>query len=581
MHPRGKKRDLRASPNALYSRLMSDLSDQFSPSLISSIKEGYEPWPGISPKEMAALSISRSLLKKFKPASTDKQDAAALLKFLQVNYACENWELQLNSLEDELLWNEFKTSIYDFWFPSRYPIVSSDTDFFHYGRVGPGAAIGARSGDFYSKMFASPLSCTSRYLYLAYKDYIRNFPEWASGELTRQAHYGEADIVSGNRLSFVPKNEHTSRTICIEPSLNMFTQLGFGHILERRLLSCYGISMAEQPFKNRRHAFLGSLSDENVTIDLSSASDSISLRMLEACLPRDFFSILSRLRSPMCDVPGIGLTQLHMVSTMGNGFTFPLQTMLFACVVHAAAKVDGFSLRYPRGDDLGDFGVFGDDIICPKRLSRKVLRLLKLLGFEVNQAKTFVEGPFRESCGEDYFLGLNVRGVYIKRLQKREDAYAAVNQLNQFSTRTGIRLPKTVGYLLSRVRWQPVPRWENDDAGIKVPFSLVDGLQPVNKALQSTMYFASRADGIRYRILEGEIRGPRSVKRLIYNPSGLFVSFLQRSVNAFSIGVRHDPIYRRKLSVAPHWDATPTVHPYSGWFPWQRWNTAVYLNLFG
>jgi len=539
-------------------------------------------WPDASLKEAACFSILKSLLKKLHVENSEMLDNKALLKFLQINYDCKNWELQLTSTWDEILFGELKRTIYDFLSPEGVPIGDDWTTIFQYGRCGPGAAISAKGGDFYTKMFASPLSCTSHGLYKIYRNYIANYPEWSNAEIIRQEHYGSPDIVKGNRLSFVPKNDQISRTICIEPSLNMFAQLGLGHIIERRLLSAFGISMADQPFKNRELARLGSLGYGLITIDLSSASDSMSMRMLKAVLPEYFYSTLTFLRSPQCDIPGMGYTELHMVSTMGNGFTFPLQTMLFASCVVAAARARGVNLLYPRGQDNGNWGVFGDDIICPVEIQRDVFRLLGLLGFVINRDKTFVEGPFRESCGSDFFAGVNIRGVYVKTLRTHQDRVSVINQLNLFSTRTGVQLPRTVQFLYRKTKKLFVPRWENDSSGIKVPLSFLKSTIRLDTCTQSICYRRYEPVGRKIRILEGGVFTPRGSKPRIYNPSGLFISFLQRSINAYTIGVRHDPPrYKTKRGIAPFWDATPTVHPLSGWFNWQRWDTAVYLNLLG
>jgi hypothetical protein len=567
-------------PVALYKNLCLDLTDQVGGDLVSLFEKLDSPPPDLSTREMAAYQIQKSLLKKLQKTNSTESDRRALAKFLAINIKCEKWSLVLKDSWDEVLWGELRRSLHDFFHPNGVPIFDSITDFFHHGRVGPGSSIGALGGDFYTKMFSSPLTTTRSSLYLAYKNYIKNFPEWSNAEFIRQQTYGEAHVVEGNRLRFVPKDDKISRTICVEPSLNMFVQLGAGHIIERRLLSAYGINLADQPFKNRELARQGSLGHGLITCDLSSASDSLSLSMLRACLPKHVMGSLEWLRSPVSETTE-GQVKLNMVSTMGNGYTFPLQTALFASIVVAAFRARGLKPRYPRGGDFGNFGVFGDDIICPDQIWPDVRRLLDLCGFDINYNKTFVEGPFRESCGNDFYRGHNLRGVYVKRLTTQQDRVSVINQLNLFSTRTGIRLPKAVQYLLRSVEWLPVPRGENDVSGIKVPYSLIrkDAMLDPNG---SALYRHYEPVGLRIRILESALIYPRTSKRGIYNPSGLFVSFLQRSINSCTIGVRHDLCrYKKKRRVTPFWDANPSVHPLQGWFPWQRWDTAVYFNLFG
>jgi hypothetical protein len=564
-------------PDALFRTLLDDLAAEDSSRLYLLDSAP----PDATTRQAACLSLRKSLLKKFKRKQTQEADTAALEKFLAINSKCEKWELQLRDSWDDVLFGELKRTVYDFFHERGVPLLDSLDEFAHYGRVGPGAGIGARGGDFYTKMFASPLTCTSLGLYCSYRNYIRNYPEWSNAENIRQEHYGSAHVVEGNRLSFVPKDDTISRTICTEPSLNMFFQLGAGHVIERRLQSRFGISMSTQPFKNRELARRGSLGLGFVTCDLSSASDSLSLKMLSAVLPSYVYNMLRLLRSPSTSFKG-ARHELHMISTMGNGFTFPLQTMLFASCVVAAFSARGIRPTYPRGTECGTFGVFGDDIICPDSIWPDVKRLLDILGFSINHDKTFVEGPFRESCGSDYHLGIDIRGVYVKTLDSQQDLFSVINQLNLFSTRTGIKLPRSVQLLFNKTDRTFVPRWDDLSSGICVPYALVSKDLRIDKDCQSVVYRRYEPVGLKIRVLEHALFVPKGCKPRIYNPSGLFVSFLQRSINSYSIGVRHDQVrYKRKLGISPFWDKMPTVHPLKGWFPWWRWETAIYLNLYG
>jgi hypothetical protein len=358
----------------------------------------------------------------------------------------------------------------------------------------------------------------------------------------------------------------------------MFFQLGIGRLLELRLSNYFGIEMDKQPFKNRELAQMGSKGLGFVTIDLSSASDSLGNKMLLCILPREVLRELNRYRCPVTKHPKMGELELNMISTMGNGFTFPLQTIVFSSVVRAAMKVAGSNIRNPRGNDPGNWGVFGDDIICPTIAVRYVLRLLDILGFQVNSDKTFIEGPFRESCGYDYFNGRNIRGVYVKRLRSQQDRLAVINELNLFSMRTGIRLRRTVQALLRTVTWLPVPPSENMSAGIHVPSSMAYP-RGVDANTGSLVYWRWQSSPRLIRFLEDKICVPRMCHSRTYNPSGVYVSFLARWLNGGSIAVRHDRVrYRRMPVVVPYWDYREVTHP-TGWFNWQRWNTAVYFNF--
>jgi len=569
-------------PHALYKHLLLDLSDQIGPTFNASYEAANGSfWPGCSFREAAGVSVRSALLKKLQQGMTAETKAAALLKFEQVNKDCKDWELHLESSLDELLVGEVRKNLYNFWFKEGHSLVDHPNDLLNEGRLGSGSSIKGTGTDFYSKLFSSSLSCPSSYLYDCYRRYIRGFPEWANAESIRFANYGAPLITQDNRLDFVPKNDNISRSICVETTLGMFFQRGFGEILTSRLKDFWGIDLTSQQFKNRELARRGSVDGSFSTIDLSSASDSISMSMLQVVLPVEMNRWLHRLRSTHSILPEGRRVELHMISTMGNGFTFPLQTILFSAIVNAAFSVYGLASVNPRGREFGNWGVNGDDIVVPTVIGRFVLRLLRLLGFQINTAKTFVEGPFRESCGGDYYDGRNLRGVYIDTLEKPQDLYAAINQLNLFSTRTGLLLPRTVQYLLKFVRYLPVPCHESDDAGIRVPFAMMRR-QKVDPDTQSIQYPAWKpAQPPRLRIGESALTIPRRLKLRIFNPSGLHICFLQRSVTDMAITPRQErPFYRTKRCVTPGWDNIPETHPLAGWFNWRRWNTCVYLNLF-
>lgn len=577
------------SPDVLYRTLLSDLRSQVTDPDILTMP--VLP-PDCGTTDAACHSIARSFLKKLIKKNTRSMDDAALAKFLAVNSRCKEWSLAEDRRSwDDVLLGELKTTLENFFFDNygRDPLFDCLESFCPFGRLGPGASIGAIGGDFYSKLFSSPLTATSPGLYKAYRNYVKNFPEWSNAENIRYENYGSVRIVAGNRLSFVPKTTEVSRSICTEPSLNMFFQLGLAGLLERRLEKLWGINLKTQPFKNRELARRGSLGMGFVTCDLSSASDSLSIKMMKYVLPKHVFDMLMLLRAPSSEIRG-AKHELHMISTMGNGFTFPLQTILFSAIVLTAFYCRSEKVYFPRGANQGNWGVFGDDIICPDSIWPDVHRLLELLGFQINHDKTFVKGPFRESCGGDFFMGVDIRGVYVKSLDTQQDLFSIVNECNLFSTRTGVRLPQTVQLLVSKTDRTYVPRWKDSSSGLHVPYSLVEKYLPIDRATGSCLFRSWEPIGRTFRIGERYIMTPKGIRRRIYNPSGLLISLLQGSINSCAISVRHDTVrYKKKLCVAPNWDEnstwlpTQTVQPSFkvGWFPWQRWNTAVYLNLFG
>lgn len=554
---------------ALFGALVADLIHHANLDEVPAYPgKGISPmYVGATPSVVAARSLLTSAFKKLEDEVDRGADRKAIDLFLACNKQCTEWVDRSNTSHDEVLVGEFKKLVNDFWNPNGLPLVSSFGEIWSAADVGPGVGLMATGTDFYSKMFSSPLSTTSKGLALSYDDYVQTYPEWQNAELIRKTQYGEACIVQASKLSCVPKRRDISRTICVEPTLNMFGQLGFGNRLRERLKAFFGLDLEVQQDRNRELARRGSMDGSFSTIDLSSASDTISLKMLTAMLPRDFMSWLRLLRCGTTMLPDGSHVALDMVSTMGNGFTFPLQTMLFACAVGAAARARGKALVNSRGADLGTWGVYGDDIIVPMgfiyrrwarraewygdEVARDVNRLLFLLGFEVNASKSFSEGPFRESCGGDFYLGRDVRGVYFKSLRTMESRYVAINRLQKWSVKTGIPLPRAIAFLKRFVRDIPVPPWENDDAGVHT-------YDPASLKLRCAHDEQSILYRRRVAVPECWVVGESSIdggKGTIYNVSGLFLSFLRGSIRNCKISIRSrgERRYRTVWAVAPHW----------------------------
>jgi len=223
-------------------------------------------------------------------------------------------------------------------------------------------------------------------------------------------------LVSGNRVTTVPKKTEIDRTIAMEPDMNMYLQQAVGRHIRRRLRFA-GIDLNDQTV-NQRLAKQGSICGQLSTIDLSSASDSISYRLVEELLPFDWFSLLDDLRSPTGELPDGSSITWEKFSSMGNGFTFELESLLFYALVKSTIEYELKCLNkkvFLRSHPLAStISVYGDDIICHSMFAPSVISVLKDAGFATNVDKTFMTGPFRESCGKHYFDGIDVTPFYVK-----------------------------------------------------------------------------------------------------------------------------------------------------------------------
>lgn len=263
------------------------------------------------------------------------------------------------------------------------------TDLF--GRHGPGATFRdtSRACTVVHKMQTSPTLTAGAIGFL--------FPWcstlWAESVSSR----GESPcFVKGNRFTTVPKDAFKDRGIAVEPSINIFFQLAIGDLLKRKLFAS-GLDVKNGWKEHRLVAGSASADNSYATIDLSAASDTVCYELVRAILPPQWLDLLDSLRSPMTLFRGKWV-YLEKYSSMGNGFTFELETLIFYSLISAVCSASAGV----------DCWVFGDDIIVKTDQARDVVAVLRAFGFEPNERKTFVDGPFRESCGGDFFMGVEV-----------------------------------------------------------------------------------------------------------------------------------------------------------------------------
>jgi hypothetical protein len=509
-----------------------------------------------------ALWLRNSFLKKFEDAKNSDADDKALGLFVRSNERCKSFALNPSRLFQEELIEGVK-NLFDSYFHDG-PNLAFDLSNISGGfMTGPGASQGSYTDHFYTKLFDSNLTSTSERLYRDYRCAIVEWATWNSAEIARETHRSHA-IVEGNRLSFVPKTTEISRTICTEPNLNMLFQKGIGSFLEEQLARRWKLHMSDQQLINRRMARLGSIDGSYGTIDLSSASDSVSLNLLRDILPPFVMRWLEHTRSPSVTLPGGKKVQLHMVSSMGNAFTFPLQTILFASIVVTSYDLLGIPLIKRstikgRTSKSMNFGVFGDDIIVTRESYNFIVQALELFGFEVNTAKSFNTGHFRESCGGDYFRGDDIRGVYLKHLSTSADVYSIINRLVRWSARSGIMLHRTIGYLLTLVDFLPVPPDAGDTEGIKLPCAPSGMPRDKNTGGVIYSYLSSRPMSYRLPTADDELRhypSSRGEKRrqILFNPDGLLTSFVGGFVTGGRATVRSNRVrFKIRRRVTSSW----------------------------
>lgn len=229
-------------------------------------------------------------------------------------------------------------------------------------------------------------------------------PLWYDADSVRgfTDRFVNREIVPGNVLFTVPKKTDIDRVACKEPDQNMFIQKGIGRHF-RASLRRNKINLNDQSI-NRSLAHRGSVTGELATLDLSNASDSVTRELVFTMLPVTWFTLLDSVRSPVTIIDGEEHLN-EMFSSMGNGFTFELESLLFYAIARSVARFEGVR---------GIISVYGDDLICPTGMAHQLSEVLNYFGFQVNPDKSYIEGPFRESCGGHYHNGVDITPFYLR-----------------------------------------------------------------------------------------------------------------------------------------------------------------------
>lgn len=224
------------------------------------------------------------------------------------------------------------------------------------------------------------------------------------------------------RLVAVPKTAEKPRLISIEPSYNQFAQqalmLNLKHELERAGSVC---SFRWQ--KHNRHlAKEASMTGQLATIDMSDASDRVSMALVEELFGFNpgFLRYLRLSRSAFVQVREDELVLLRKFASMGSALTFPVEAMVFTALVVTSIcrrRNDFRPKAIKRLGKRGSYGlsVYGDDIILPVDDAQYAIENLESVGLKVNRSKSFLIGKFRESCGFDGYDGWDVTPIYLRR----------------------------------------------------------------------------------------------------------------------------------------------------------------------
>lgn len=241
-------------------------------------------------------------------------------------------------------------------------------------------------------------ACVMQGLLPYYRDYTYS---WGRENRFHEAIHVPCEIKA------VPKSYSAPRLIGKEGELRNIIATGIREISTEYLstLPVWSHICVDDQTPQRSRAFLGSVWEKLATIDLSSASDSISRYIGERLFP--IFTYMPWLRARTCLIHG-KVEECSIFLTSGNPLTFLCETIFFYAVAEAVRR---YASLFDKRFKYAQPSTFGDDMIVDCRLFQMTVDVLTNFGCTVNVSKSFTApSHYREACGEEYLDGLPMHG---------------------------------------------------------------------------------------------------------------------------------------------------------------------------
>lgn len=293
------------------------------------------------------------------------------------------------------------------------------------------------------------------------------------------------------KVVFVPKTQSAPRVIAMEPSHVQYMQQSVKDymysVLENHPLTRHSVRFTDQSV-NQRLAYRSSKNKRLATLDLKDASDRVHLHIVQRIFKNSgLLEYLEDARSLHATLPNNINLVLTKYASMGSALCFPVEACVFyTLILSAMHMLDGQRpssrsiKRYSRKIDI-----YGDDIIVPVEYADVVTNYLESYALKVNTHKSFRNSLFRESCGADYFNGVDVKPVYARELPPSGSSKWEASHLmswcstaDQFYLKGQWHIANKIRGMLRHVVGRPIPRTSIPGPGLAFwSFFVTDGLR--------------------------------------------------------------------------------------------------------
>jgi hypothetical protein len=229
-----------------------------------------------------------------------------------------------------------------------------------------------------------------------------------------QMGLSELDVV---KIQAVPKSYKVARII----GMDDVARNAMGKAIEqefRRQDKEFGTLDLEDQTINQSLAAFGAKTGDVATLDASKASDSISKSLFTDIFPMEYVQeVMPLLPTHFIMARSKKQYPLQMASTSGHSLTFRHETIIFLAAMRVAYKQYHALVTHHSVEKVAPVSAwaYGDDSLIASDAAEIAVHILNTIGININTDKSYWTGPYRESCGKEYWKETEVTSEYFPR----------------------------------------------------------------------------------------------------------------------------------------------------------------------